>query len=90
MVQRFNMKRFILVFAICTVIFTPLLIEAHNDAMNLAREEASFQFAPATEDIKFEHLTLNNAKVLNLAQVSGKHNLLFVGHQGLRPKIANR
>ncbi len=94
MIYNLNIKRFILVFAICTVIFTPLLIRAHNNALNSveptnpALEDPVVHLVQSFDNVSVERGVKGNTS--DLARFSGGRQQPLVGHPSLKPKISNR
>jgi hypothetical protein len=92
-IHQFNIRRFILIFVISLVIFTPLIIEARHNALNLVeqkdvREAFAVQLALAPENHPIEPAAM--VKIANRESgLRGRHGSL-AGYQGLRPKINHR
>jgi hypothetical protein len=94
MIRTINLKKSILVFTLCMMMFTPLLIEAHNNALN---QELPVRLVPELIEVQIARLSESLGLSPNaFAQESlASHSLpkrvaLNVSHLGLRPKIATR
>ena len=92
MFRRGNIKGFILVLAICLVIFTPLLIEAHNDILDVAApmQPTNEAFLGPFAQLSDQLSGVSDSKPENRPRRSTVRPTASVGIQGLRPKIANR